>query len=223
MDSALLAKFLRETAVVVGPRRQLSTFGATRIRYHLVSPIDELGDRTRVREGLVVSERPQILTAEALRERFEGFGEESREFARWLSHEYRDLLRALEYKFRNQDLVTRVLHDDPREVAGRIQRDLESSDARDAVLLRCPDPAWSLALMRFTLDEASRSFPGNLRDLERRGAFSPGGAEGQRRRNEIEALFESAGRDAQAREALGQKLREYGLLDDYEERFLSLF
>ena len=28
---------------------------------------------------------------------------------------------------------------------------------------------------------------------------------------------------AQAREALGQKLREYGLLDDYEERFLSLF
>src|SRR5581483_2735672 len=120
MDPALLARFLRETSVVVGPKRRLSTFGATRIRYHLVSPIDELGDRTRLRQGLVVSEKPQILTADSLRERFEGFGEDAPEFARFLSHEYRDLLRALEYKFRNQDLVSRVLRDDPKEVSGRI-------------------------------------------------------------------------------------------------------
>ena len=223
MDPALLARFLRETSVVVGPKHRLSTFGATRIRYHLVSPIDEMGDRTRVRQGLVVSERPQILTPDALRERFEGFGEDSHQFARWLSQEYRDLLRALEYKFRNQDLVSRVLRDDPREVAGRIQKEIESTDAQDSVLLRCPDPAWSLALMRFTLEQASRSFPTNLRDLERRGAFAPEGPEGGRRRKEIESLFSRAHGDAQVRETLGQKLREYGLFDEYEGRFLSLF
>lgn len=223
MDRALLARFLRETQLVVRPSHRLSTFGATRIRYHLVSPIDERPDRTRLRQGLVVSEKPQILTAEALRERFEGFGEESREFARWLGEEYRDLLRALEYKFRNQDLVSSVLRDDPLEVAGRIAKDLAGGGAGDAVLLRCPDPAWSLALMRFTLEEAKRSFPVNLRDLERRGHFAPEGPEGSRRRNEVEGLFSRASHDNDSRSALGKKLHEYGLFEEYEDRFLSLF
>lgn len=223
MDRALLAKFLRETQLVVKPAHRLSTFGATRIRYHLVSPIDESGDRTRLRQGLVVSEKPQILTPESLRERFEGFGEGSAEFARWLGEEYRDLLRALEYKFRNQDLVSRVLRDDPAEVAGRIQKELEGAGTQDSVLLRCPDAAWSLVLMRFTLEEAKRSFPANVRDLERRGHFAAEGPEGARRLREIEALFERAKADGVARSALGKKLREYGLFEEYEDRFLALF
>lgn len=223
VDRGLLLKFLRETQLVVQPARRLSTFGATRIRYNLVSPIDDTGDRTRLRQGLVVSEKPLILTPEALRERFEGFGEESREFARWLGEEYRDLLRALEYKFRNQDLVSRVLRDEPAEVAGRIQRELEGGGAQDAVLLRCPDAAWSLALMRFTLEEAKRSFPVNLKDLERRGHFAASGPEGVRRRNEIEALFQRAGTDPAARSDLGGRLREYGLFEEYEDRYLGLF
>ncbi len=223
MDRATIAKFLRETKLLVQPERRLSTFGATRIRYHLVSPIDETGDRTRLRQGLVVSEKPQILTADALRERFEGFGEDSGEFARWLGEEYRDLLRALEYKFRNQDLVSRVLRDDPSEVAGRIQKELASGGATDAVLMRCPDPAWSLVLMRFTLEEAKRSFPVNVQDLERRGHFAAEGPEGLRRQNELEALFARAAHDADARASLGKKLREYGLFEEYEDRFLGLF
>lgn len=223
MDRALLAKFLRETSLVVRPAKRLATFGATRIRYHLVSPIDETGERTRLREGLVVSERPKILTAESLRDRFEGFGEGAGEFARFLSEEYADLLRALEYRFRNQDLVSRVLKDDPREVAERIRKGLADSGAADSLLLRCPDAAWGLALMRFTLEESSRSFPVNVRDLERRGHFSPEGPEGSRRRAEIEELFSRAAADAPARAALGAKLREYGLFAEYEDRFLGLF
>ncbi len=223
MDPALLVKFIQETQLLLSPKRQLSTFGATRIRYHLVSPIDELERRTRLREGLVISERPLILTADALRERFEGFGEESREFARWLSQEYRDLLRALEYKFKNQDQATRVLREDPRVVSGRIRKELEERSPQDSVLIRCPDAAWSFALMRYTLEEASRSFPGNVKDLERRGYFEPGGPQAMRRRAEIESLFERAAGDAFARQELGRKLKEYGLFEELEDRFLSLF
>ncbi|MBI4347824.1 MAG: hypothetical protein HY553_13290 [Elusimicrobia bacterium] len=223
MDRALFAKFLRETDLLVQPAKRLSTFGATRIRYHLVSAIDEKGDRTRLRQGLVVSEKPQILTPDALRERFEGFGEGAGEFERWLSEEYRDLLRALEYKFRNQDLVSRVLRDDPREVAERIRKELASGGTGDAVLLRCPDAAWSLALMRFTLEEVKRSFPVNVRDLERRGHFAAEGPAGARRRNEIEDMFARAAGDPALRAALGKKLRDYGLFEEYEDRFLALF
>src|SRR5438045_8577098 len=100
MDANLLARFSAETKILRRPHRPLSGYGPTNIRYHLISPIDDMKDKTRLREGSVLSERPLILTAEALKERFEGFGEESREAASWISEQYRELLRALEDKFR---------------------------------------------------------------------------------------------------------------------------
>lgn len=128
-------------------------------------------DRTRLREGRVVSERPKILTPDAFAERFSGFGDESSPFAQWLSQSYRDFLRALEYNFRNQGFSTRVLSDAPRVVAERIAADLDARDQRDQTVIVCPDAAWSLALMKFALDESAKSFPTHVRDLERRNLF----------------------------------------------------
>ncbi len=171
MEARLIRSFLDRTEIVRSPRRALSTFGATTIDYHLVSPVDDLPDRARLREGKVVSERPKILTPDAFAERFQGFGAEGAEFARWLSQSYRDFLRALEYNFRNQGFTTRVLSDAPRVVAERIVADLEARGQRDQAVIVCPDGAWSLALMKFALDESARSFPTHVRDLERRDLF----------------------------------------------------
>lgn len=223
MDETLFGKFISQTKVVLRPRNLLACYGPTNIRYLLVSPIDETRDKTRLREGSVVSERPLILTPEALKERFEGFGEESREMSRWLQDEYRDLLRALEYKFHNQDYKARVLRADPNAVAGRVQEDLRSRSVRDTVLIRCPDAAWSLALMKFTLDETARSFPSHVRSYEEHGLFDPGSTAERRRKHEIEELFSRVASDSVARAALGRKLKEYGLFERYEDRFLSLF
>lgn len=219
MDRALIESYLKQTEILRAPKTSLSTFGATRLSYHLVSPVEDLKSKTRLREGQVLSRKPLILTPEAFAERFEGFGDEAKEFARWLTPTYRDLLRALEYNFTNEGFTTRVISEVPHAVAERIAADLESRDAADQALIRCPDGAWSLALMKFTLDQAARSFPTHVRDLERRGLFDPAG----RRRKEIESLFAAAASDPSAREALGKKLREYGLLDEYQDRFLALF
>ena len=173
MDAALLRRFLSETEILRAPRRSLSTFGATDIRYHLISSIDDLRHRTRLREGRVVSMRPKIITPEAFAERFQGFGPEGAELTRWLTDQYRDLLRVLEYNFANQGFDTRVISDAPRAVADRISADIDRREARDSALILCPDSGWSLALMKFTLDEAARSFPTHVRDLERRGLFRP--------------------------------------------------
>ncbi len=223
MASDPIWNLLSRTQILREPKRRLATFGSTHIDYHLISAVDELPDRTRVREGTVVAQRPQILTPSAFKERFEGFEDESAEFARWISTSYRDLLRGLEYNFRNQGLAARVVHDDPRLVADRMLADFDTRDVTDRAVIRCPDGAWSLALMKFTLDEAARSFPGHVRDLERRDMFSPDRGEGGRRRREVEALFDSARRDRSAIEALGRKLREYDFFKEYEDRFLSLF
>ena len=77
--------------------------------------------------------------------------------------------------------------------------------------------------MKFTLDHASRSFPEQVRDLERRGLFDPDGKEADRRRREVERLFAAASQDRGAVDHLGRKLREYGWFEEYEDRFLAFF
>ncbi|MBI3548654.1 MAG: hypothetical protein HY078_06325 [Elusimicrobia bacterium] len=223
MDDAGIYKLLQATKLVVAPKRILSAYGSTRLNYNLVSPVDDMTDRTRVREGSVLSERPLILTAESLRERFEGFGDDAAGFARWLGEEYRDLLRALEYKFKNQDFRAHVLRDEPRAVSGRIRDDLTTRSVQDTALIECPDAAWSLAVMKLTLDETRRAFPSHVRTYEEHGLFDPGSNAQRRLRREIESLFSAAASDPAARASLGKKLKEYGLFAEYEDRFLALF
>jgi hypothetical protein len=223
MDAAAFQKLLSRIEVLHAPAHALATFGATRLPYHLLSPIDAMKNRTRLRRGTVVSQKPQILTPEALKERFQGFGRKSSQFAEQLTPTYRDLLRALEYNFRNLDLTTRVIAASPQVVAERIRADLDRREVHDEAVISCPDSAWGLALMKFTLDHAARSFPVQVRDLERRGLFDPAGKEDERRRREITSLFAAVQKDRSALESLGHKLREYGLFKEYEDRFLSFF
>ena len=171
MEPALIRRFLSQTEVLRAPAHRLATFGATRLQYHLISPADGLRERTRLREGVVLSNRPKILTAEAFAERFEGFGEDAKPFQQWLKGAYHDLLRSLEYNFKNQGFTTRVISEPPNVVCERIADELEKKESQSDTLIRCPDGAWSLALMKFTLDESARSFPVTVRDLERRGGF----------------------------------------------------
>lgn len=171
MDPKQIRRWLAETRLVRPPKRLLSTFGATRIEYHLVSPLEGAAGKSRLREGTVVSERPKILTPEALRERFEGFGDDAAEFREFLDERYAELLRALEYRFKNDGLRTTVIASGPEETSARVVEDVDQRDVAQAAVITTPDAAWSLALMTFTLEEARRSFPTNVQDLDRRGLF----------------------------------------------------
>ena len=223
MDAQQFQSTLKRIEVLRAPRRALATFGATTLPYHLVSPVDEMDNRARLRRGQVVSRRPQILTPEALSERWQGFGRQSSQFADLLCGAYQDLLRALEYNFKNEGLRTRVVAGGAKEVCERIIADLDARGDRAEAVIRCPDGAWGLALMKFALDETARAFPVNVRDLERRGLFDPAGKEADRRRREVEALFARARADRSVVEVLGRKLREYGLFEEYEDKFLAFF
>lgn len=224
MDQALIFKYLKRTRVIKAPGSTLATFGATHIEYHLISAIDGLEDKTRLRQGEVVSQKPQILTPQALVERFEGFGPESKEFADWLGSSYGNFLRTLEYQFQNKGFATQVISESPQAVIDRIKADIENRNLPHQAIISCPDAAWPLALMKFTLDESARSFPVHLRDMERRGMFDPVKSQEDRQKREIEKLFEKAASgDKDALELLGTKLKESGLFTEYEDRYLSFF
>src|SRR5690349_14679545 len=69
--------------------------------YVLLSALPDRLDACRLREGTVTAQRPQILTPDLWKKRFEGFGEEQADYQRRLERFYGDALRALEYTFRN--------------------------------------------------------------------------------------------------------------------------
>ena len=70
MDQSLIFNYLKRTRIIEAPKSTLATFGATHIEYHLISPIDNLKDKTRLRQGEVISHKPQIITPQTLSERF---------------------------------------------------------------------------------------------------------------------------------------------------------
>lgn len=223
MDSEQIKALLGAIRTVRPPVRKLATFGDTRIEYHLVSSL--VGERlaSRLREGIVLAEKPRILTADSLKERFEGFGDDAGDYAQLLQEAYRDELRALEYRFRNEPASTETIHEDSRAIAERIKADLDAKDDPLAAVLLAPERGWQLALMKFIVDQSLRSFPTHVRDLDRRGMFDPEGKTRGRAEAEIERLFARAVSDPAARHTLGAKLREYGLFEQYQDRYFALF
>lgn len=215
-------KILRRTRVLKGPRHRLSTFGQTKIQYFFLSETGGLGDRTRLRQGVVMTEKPRILTPGFLKDRFEGFGERSAEFGRFLSELYGEGFRGLEYRFKNDFRSASVEYSSKQDLFDQIKNRLTAEEDGQSAILEGPDRTWQISLMKFIVDECLASFDGNVRDLERRGFFdSPGEIESERRR-EIETLFARARKNRGAIPQLGKKLEEYGLFKEYEDEFFSL-
>ncbi|HRY30278.1 MAG TPA: hypothetical protein P5079_09620 [Elusimicrobiota bacterium] len=218
----LFKEIIEQTQVVKFPRHRLSTFGLSEIHYNLVSAVSQVPPRSHLRMGLVVAERPRILTPDALANQFEGFGEHSESFERWLKETFHEEFRGLEYRFRNQLSETAPHSMDARELVEKIQKDIEGRDTPQAALIFGPEKGWQFALMKFLLEETSQSFPMNARELEERGLFNPLEAAMNRRRYEIENLFLQARNNPARVGLLGQKLREYKLFSEYQDRFFSL-
>jgi hypothetical protein len=217
-----LREIIDQTVVLRFPRHRLATFGDSEIFYHLVTPHPDLPSRALLRSGSVKALRPKILTPDALRKRFEGFGEDAAGFERLLMDHFEDSFRGLEYVFHNHLATVVEHHRDARDLAAGIRRDLEERDAPRAAVIQGPARGWELSLMKFTLEEAGRSFPMNVRELEERDLFDPAQAALNRRRREVESLFRDAARSPEALKPLAAKLKEHGLFDEYQDRFFAL-
>ncbi|MBI4055233.1 MAG: hypothetical protein HY402_03780 [Elusimicrobia bacterium] len=235
MDAGLL-RILRATHTLRTPQRRLATFGETRIHYYLFSPLPPGGKRCRLREGEILAERPHILTAEVMLRRFEGFDEKTQILARELVEQYQHLLRGLEYRFRNAVRKTRLLEKEAGPMAQEVGRRLNEARELHAAVLVCPEQGWQISLLKLLLDEVTKSFPTQMRELEEHDLFNPAQAASNRRRAEVEALLRrlsmektvsgcSSGLKEEYQEKLkflGKKLKDYGLFEEYEDRFFSL-
>lgn len=219
---AQLKKLLQGIQVIRPPKYRLSTFGSSQISYFLVTNVPGFFDRCRVRQGEVSADRPQLLTAQVLKEKFFGFGDTADDLMEALVQQYGDALRALEYQFHNELSSNRIELIPPDQLLQNISRELDSSNTPRTALIHGPEKYWELSIMKFIVEETMTSFASNVKELQERGFFDGENRELSRRHREIQTLLEKARSDRAVISILGKKLKEYGLFEIYQDQFFKL-
>lgn len=211
-----------QTRVLLSPQRKIATFGDTRIKYFFISEIEKYKDRSRLHQGIVIAERPKIITIESLQERFEGFDPDARKFGEWLTRQYGDSFRALEYRFRNEAQTSDVEHTPARELSDQILGRLTEEERKESFIARGPGKTWQISLMKFIVDECGSSFRTNVQDLEQHGYFDTSEQVLEKRKKMVNDLFRKCRADRSYLPVLGAKLREFGLFAEYQDDFFNL-
>ncbi len=101
----------------------------------------------------------------------DGFSPEAQRFLEWMSQNGVSLQALLQYGFRflRSEVQLEYLHEDVREVADRVTKDvLHSGDPMTAVV-QGVDDAWEASLLCFMLEMIQQSHDINFFDLKRRG------------------------------------------------------
>ena len=162
---------VENTEVIIAPAQQISTFGATSFRFHLISELMDSANEVRVRDGRIHAERPQILSPEHYaRLLLEGFGEKAEKYVEQLRERARNFaVVRYGFQFRKTDVTENRVRDSMEAVIARTVRDVEASDEPLSAVIRGVDDAWEVCLLKFTIDLIERSSGGNVGDFRRRG------------------------------------------------------
>lgn len=217
-----VSQLFQKIRVIRGPKHRLSTFGTSRIAYQLVTDIPGLADRSRLRRGEVTAQKPAIITAQALKEQFLGFGSEAQDYANWLVSHYGEALRGLEYQFKNELSSMTVELVPPDALVKELTKEFDQEGGADKTLIRGTDRLWELSIMKFIVEETLSSFSNNVKELYERGFFEGDSRLRNIREREIRHLFRKAKTDRETIPHLGKKLKEYGLFQQYQDAFFQL-
>lgn len=211
---------MQKTELVRPPARRLATFGSTTMDYYVVTDLSE--EMSVVREGKVLAERPRIVTPYYLL-RVEGFSEGARRYLGMMAEEHAHE-PGIFYTYRNEPHSMNIVSEPIGVVLGNLTSRLDAEDRPLSAVIRGVEDVWDLAVMMFIYDLTRRAVGGNVADFRRRGLLDtdasgvPAAA-----RQEIEALFAIVRADRSRASELVTELNRWGLYQEYEDRFLSLF
>ena len=162
---------LENTHVLLAPKQRLDTFGTSLFNYFLVTEEMDAVNLSRVREGHIHAERPQLVTPQNMAKlMLEGFGEQGLRYAEQISGEAARFA-FLKYGFRvsKSDIRSYDVHESMEHVAGRLKDELQKKNEPLTALLTGVDDAWEVCLLKFMIDLINASAPGNLGDFHERG------------------------------------------------------
>jgi hypothetical protein len=162
---------LENTRVLLAPSQRLDTFGTSLVNYFLVTEEMDTVNLSRVREGHIHAERPQIVTPQNMAKLLlEGFGDQGRRFADQINDQAAKFA-FLKYGFRmsKSEIRSYDVHESVADVAGKLKEELQRRDEPRTALLTGVDDGWEVCLLKFMVDLIGHSAPGNLGDFRERG------------------------------------------------------
>lgn len=211
---------IEHTEVVRPPKQSLATFGSTNIYYYLVTELMESANV--VREGRVIAAKPKIVTPTYLIN-LEGFSGSARRFIEIMAE--KDPHEAgIFYSYKNEPKEMNIVSEPLEKVVDKIGQQIDSHGNPLAAIIKGVEEMWDVSLLKFTYELTNKSVYTNVAEMERRGLLRvdnqgiPADA-----RNYIEELFERTRRDPAYASLLVTELKRWGLFQEYQDRFLSLF
>jgi hypothetical protein len=214
----------KTTQIVYMLPKLLETFGESRINYTVVSEDLDAVNRVRLRSGIVTAERPKIITpGYFVNQAVENFGADARRYFDEVMSRSENA-RFLQYglHFRKQEFNMQQVSGQVREIAEQAARDAQDSPDQLCGVLAADDDTWEISLLYFITRLVDRSVPRHAREMAGRGLFDLQGSLPRGIAMELEAEMEKCSTLAEARN-LGAKLRDYGVFEEYEDRFYQLY
>lgn len=226
VDREQILHAAQATRVVSAPRRELETFGETAVRYYCLSDLLDAVDQVRIRKGRVTAARPKVITPHYfVTQALENFGEEAQSYVEHLLASSEGV-RILEYglHFRKEEHSEEVVQGQIDDIAEQVCRDTDRDTGELCGVLIGIDDLWEVSLLKFMGDLIRGSAPRNLREMAGRGLLNPtSGDVPNAVRIELESDLRAAAGSRDRLQALAVKLRQYGLFQEYEDRFYGLY
>jgi hypothetical protein len=219
---------VERTEVIRAPKQNLYTFGTTNIHYFLVTEpvyteVTRDTSETVIREGKVIAERPRIVTPYYLSS-LEGFSDNARRYFDYLIKTYGRNTPGLFYSYRNEPKELNIVSNNLPSVVDKLKADIDQRGDPLTALIKGVDELWDVALIKFAFEMTSRSLGDNISQLGARGllGMDKKGVPGEVRYR-IDDLFHQVTKGERAPHELKEELDRWGLFEEYEDRFLSLF
>lgn len=212
----------RQTQIIYMPHKLLETFGETSVQYQLLTRLSN--EMNRLRTGVVKAARPRIVTPHYLfRQALDNFGPDARKY-------YEDMLSRkkgtpiIHYglTFSKEDHNEEDIGGPLGDCASQMAKDAQDNLSETRGVIIGVEQHWEIALLFFLQTLVSESSHINSREMAQNGLLNFRNGTPVAVLNEIENDFANA-TTLEAAKNLGAKLRDFGLFDDFEERFFTLY
>ena len=211
---------IEQTEVVKAPRQSLATFGTTNVYYYLICELME--SVNVVKEGRVIASKPRIVTPSYLIN-LEGFSGQAKRFFEMISEKFPQEA-GIFYRYKNEPLEMNVASEPAEAVIDKINRKIEERGDRLSAIIKGVEELWDVSLLKFTFELTRNSVHSNLAEFQSRGLLRMD-EEGvpEDARAHIEEMFRRTEHDHSYAPQLVSELKRWGLLEEYQDRFLSIF
>ena len=190
----------------------------------LYNVIDSKSEEGVVRTGVVVAEKPAIITP-FYAMHLQGFSEDAYEYFKELSSSSGQNSPGILYQYRNEPSEMEIVSGKPKEIATNIDSGLEKNKSDMSVVMIGVDEYWDVALLKFVYEFTANSITSNINELSSRGLLDPDASLGGIPRDavqKIEKLFSEA-ENGGSSDVLKSELDRWGVFEQYQDRFFNLF